>query len=383
MRLLPIALLLAATTAAADPHDFTGEARALYAAGACGDTAPAALDAATIAAHCKAVTAAIATWQARFRDKAKPFFAREVATAPASVVYPFGGGDLVTALVVYPDATEYTTLSLEGMGDPRVPLATTPAKLGGQLAHLRDTLAVTFGWAWNTTYQLSNASSDSERGAQPPAILVSALVALAANGYEPVSVRYFTLADDGAIHYLDDAAIAAWDREQHATTRKQQNAVQTGLFDDVEIAFRVKGDANAPQKTFRHITADLSDKALADHGAALAFLGKLPAHVAAMTKAASYLLWKPAFGKLRDYLLAHAAVMVSDDTGIPPSLASSFTYKVWGRYLGSHFDFADQTIAKQLVALWKGAANQGAIDFRFGYYDNADHAHVMIARPQG
>ncbi len=100
-----------------------------------------------------------------------------------------------------------------------------------------------------------------------------------------------------------------------------------------------------------------------------------------MTKAASYLLWKPTFGKLRDYLVAHAAVIASDDTGIPPSLAPSFTYKVWGRYLGSHFDFADQTVAKEMVALWKGSANQGGIDFRFGYYDNADHSHVMIAKP--
>jgi hypothetical protein len=100
-----------------------------------------------------------------------------------------------------------------------------------------------------------------------------------------------------------------------------------------------------------------------------------------MTKAASYLLWKPSFGKLRGYLLAHAAVIASDDTGIPPSLAPGFDFEVWGRYLGAHFDFADRTVARELVALWRGSANRGAVDFRFGYYDNADHAHVMIARP--
>ncbi len=166
MRLLTItALLTITTTAFAEPHDFTGEARALYATAACGDTAPAALDAATVAAHCKAVGSAVATWKARFKDKAAPFFAREVGTAPTSVVYPFGGGDLVTALVVYPDACEYTTLSLEGMGDPRVPLASARGALSGQLSQLRDTLAVTFGWAWNTTYQLSNASNDGAHGA--------------------------------------------------------------------------------------------------------------------------------------------------------------------------------------------------------------------------
>ena len=267
------------------------------------------------------------------------------------------------------------------MGDPRVALAGVRANLAAQLARVRDTFNVTFGWAWNTTWQLSNSSSDGDHGAVIPPILTSALVALAANGYEPLEVRYFTLADDGAIRYVDDAAIAAFDRAAAPAGRKAQNAVQAGLFDDVEIAFRAKADPSAPRKLYRHVTADLSDAALADHPGALAYLRGRGASVAAMTKAASYLLWKPSFATLRDYLLGHATVVVSDDTGIPPSLAPGFTYAVWGRYLGAHFDFADNTVAKQLVALWRSDANRGPIDFRFGYYDNADHAHVIIARP--
>jgi hypothetical protein len=373
--------LVATARAEPAPHDFTSEVRALHAAAACGAPPPAGVDAAVVAAHCKAVDAQVATWRSRFRDKAAAFFARQLGKPPSTVVYPFGGGDLVTALVVYPDATEYTTLSLEGMGDPRVALAGKRANLAAQLAHVRDTLGVTFGWAWNTTYQLSNSSSDSDHGAVIPPILTSALVALAANGYEPLEVRYFTLGDDGAIRYVDDAAIDAFDHAAKPTGRKAQNAVQAGLFDDVEIAFRAKADPDAPRKLFRHVTADLSDTGLADHPAALAYLRARGASVAAMTKAASYLLWKPSFATLRDYLLGHAAVIVSDDTGVPPGLAPGFTYKVWGRYLGAHFDFADRATAKQLVALWQSDANQGAIDFRFGYYDNADHAHVMIARP--
>ena len=38
---------------------------------------------------------------------------------PKVVVYPFAGGDLSTALTVYPDADEITTMSLEPAGDPR------------------------------------------------------------------------------------------------------------------------------------------------------------------------------------------------------------------------------------------------------------------------
>src|SRR5262249_15566954 len=52
--------------------------------------------------------------------KAHEFFADKVPKAlPKAVVYPFAGGDLSTALTVFPDAEEITTLSLEPAGDPR------------------------------------------------------------------------------------------------------------------------------------------------------------------------------------------------------------------------------------------------------------------------
>nr|HEX4315993.1 hypothetical protein [Kofleriaceae bacterium] len=364
--LIVVGLVGLTTTAHSAPHEFAADVRPLFDGAACAD--PSAQP-----AHCKLVTAQLATWRTKFRDKAAPFFAREAATTETTVVYPFGGGDLVTALVVYPDATDYTTLSLEGIGDPRVPVT------AARLAKLRDTLTVTLAWAWNTTIQLSIDSSESARGDQLPAVLVASLVGLVANGYEPLTVRYFSLADDGAVRYVDDDALAAWDREHHAAGHKQTNSVQQGLFDDVEITFRAARDANAPVKTWRHVTADLSDDALAAHPGALAYLKTKP-HVAAMTKAASYLLWKPTFSSIRGYLLQHAAQVVSDDTGVPPSLAPDWTYKVWGVYRGAHFEFADAATAKELVALWRSAANQGAIDFRFGYYDNADHPHVMISK---
>ena len=51
---------------------------------------------------------------------ARAFFAAHVPKdVPKKVVYPFAGGDLSTALTVYPDADEITNMSLEPAGDPR------------------------------------------------------------------------------------------------------------------------------------------------------------------------------------------------------------------------------------------------------------------------
>ena len=391
------AVLARAAPATAAPRDFTAEVRALFAVAACGDAPPAGYDAATAAAHCKELGKPIAAWQKQWRDLAAPFFRDLLAGKyPPTIVYPFGGGDLSTLLVVYPDATEYTTLSLEGMGDPR-PLTALGAcgtacapgapgakdaaararRLAGELAKVRQLVGPNLGWAWNTTIQLSIDSSETGLGL--PGILTLTLVALEASGYEPLEARYFALAEGGALRYLEQADIDAWDASTQTarpSKRKATHAVQEGAFNNIELVFRKKGDPAAPKKTFRHIAGDLSDAGLARSGAPLAHLAQ-KRDIAAMTKAASYLLWRPDFGKLRGYLLGSMKHMISDDTGIPPRYAkpAGFTSDVWGTYTGPFFAWARGPVANELIQHFRG--NKRALTFRFGYYDAAKRPILM------
>ncbi len=55
---------------------------------------------------------------------------------PRTVVYPFGGGDLLSALLTYPDGLEFTTLSLEHAGDPRRLKDLDEARLAQNLAEV-------------------------------------------------------------------------------------------------------------------------------------------------------------------------------------------------------------------------------------------------------
>jgi hypothetical protein len=386
---LALALALAAAArgpAAAAPRDFTPEVRALFAVAACGDAPPAGYDAAAVSAHCNELAKTTASWKKNWQDKAAPFF-RDLLHGkyPPTIVYPFGGGDLSTLLVVYPDAAEYTTLSLEGMGDPR-PIAGLggPAdqhasararRLTAELAKIRRIVGPNLGWAWNTTIQLSIDSSETGLGL--PGILTLALVALEVNGYEPIEARYFTLAAGGAIDHLDQPDVDAHDAAAaRPGKRKATHAVQQGSFNNIELVFRRKGDPSAPRKTFRHITGDLSDGGLGKHGAPLEHLAH-KRDIAAMTKAASYLLWRPDFGKLRDYLLGSMKHMISDDTGIPPRYArpAGFTHDVWGTYTGPLFTWARGAVANELIQLFRG--NKRPLPFRFGYHDAARRPVLM------
>jgi hypothetical protein len=372
--------VLSSSARAAPPRDFTAEIRALYAVAACGDPAPSAFPAALVKQHCAEVTKDIKQWQTKWLAIAQPWIAKLLAgqTLPTTIVYPFGGGDLITMLAVYPDGSEYTTLSLEGMGDPRplADLAKKRDKLATQLGDLRKVVGQNLGWAWNQTIELSKQSSDTGIGV--PQILAFALIALVAHGYEPLEVRYFTLAADGSVVYVTQEQVDAFDTE-HAKDKgksKKPKEVQQGLFNNIEITFRKKGDAAAPKRTFRHIAADLSDDPLAKDGSALAYIDRRK-DFASVTKAASYLFWRPGFDKMRATFVARMKLMVSDDTGIPPRWAkpAGFKQDVYGVYLGSFFKFPPQDIAKEMVELWKDSTTK--LPFRFGYYDNRRNPHLM------
>src|SRR3954471_10461002 len=120
MRSLCIAALvtgLALPRAAhADGVDFIKDAKLFYRVVACGgsDPLPATVDAATVDKHCAEMAKRYKDYNEKYAQVAETFFSGvRPANLPATVVYPFGGGDLGSALITYPQATEITTISLE------------------------------------------------------------------------------------------------------------------------------------------------------------------------------------------------------------------------------------------------------------------------------
>src|SRR5262245_52450011 len=389
---LPLLAVAAASAtvacAANSARDFTPEVLALHRIAACGgDALPSGSDAGTGGEHGEELDEAIQHWREEFLAKAGPWFADLFVNGyPASVVYPFGGGDLLTLLGVYPDAAEYTTLSLEGMGDPRPVLdlergdfedpAAAEAR-SKELAELRSVLVEQLRSPWNTTERLSSESEKGGSGALP-GVLAMTLLALEVHGYEPVHARFFTVLPDGTLHYLTQADVEAADRAGPPSRMPDQETPRGGPFDDVEITFRARGDAKAPLKVFRHIAADLSDGALEKDPSTLAHLER-KGEIAAMTKAASYLLWFEQFSRIRGYLLAHMRLMVSDDTGIPPRFAGAagFVQEVWGQFEGAYFIDRHVFIQEELKQLWK-SSSRGELAFPFGYPDRAGHGHLLF-----
>ncbi|MEZ4359847.1 MAG: hypothetical protein R3B48_06675 [Kofleriaceae bacterium] len=372
--------------AGAAPADFTAQARTLFRVAACAaeHPLPPALDAKVVERHCGNLRKRMDDYRKRYLEKATPFFAELVpSTAPTTVVYPFGGGDLLSALVAFPNATEITTISLEQAGDPRRIDTLSRAQLARSLGALRIEIGGLLSVGSNTSLNLSSSQRN-----ELPAQVSSFLMGLAATGYEPVGMRVFRIQPDGELHYLTTEEIHALDAAGAGPRSKSLKATWQSpnfseAFANVEIQYRRAGESVV--RVHRHIGWNLGDDYLKAHPELLVHLRK-KGKVTMLTKGASYLLWLTNFSMIRNYMLENLAWMLSDSTGIPPAYATAagMVQEPYGRFAGAFLEGAEargQRHSEAFRNLWRQSRKR-ALPIRFGYVDLAKQAHLLVTRPK-
>jgi hypothetical protein len=281
-------------------------------------------------------------------------------------VYPFAGGDLSTALAVYPDADEITTLSLEPAGDP-LDLGRVSDK---QLAAALKTVATELESLYHANFSVTMNMITAMREGELPTQLIFSLSALTIHGYELTSVRYFTVASDGSLNYITDDDLDRIEKIKDATKRNRE-------LSNVEMRFHKTGSSH--EQVYRHILANLDDAHVKSDPGALAHL-KAKGHVAAMTKAASYLLTFDDFTAMRKYIIDNVDWMVSDTTGLAPSYGTKagFEYEVYGAFESPNMK-AGNSVAAEWRALYKKQPKR-ELKFRFGYPDHNYSSHLIVMR---
>jgi hypothetical protein len=343
---------------------FTKQIQAAFRVAGCGgddSLIPSHIDKKLVDTHCNLLKGGYAEYKREWLDVAGPFIAKlRPAGLPTTVVYPFGGGDLVSALATYPDATELTTISLEIAGDIRPIDKADNKRLGTELTQLRDHLGKLFLKAHSRTINL-----DIETHGAIPGEVAYTMAALVIHGYEPVTFRYFSFNPDGTLKWLTDDDIA-----------KNKNQGREGPFANAEIRFKKPGDSKV--RVLRHVAYDLSDSSLKRTPGLLKHL-ESKGKVSTMTKAASHLLWDDGnFSTIRNYLMKNTDWMISDTTGVPPRIAKKygFVQDVYGAYEWPEpFGTVNNADATAFHELFKTAK---PITFRYGYPDNKSHGHIVV-----
>jgi hypothetical protein len=382
--MLAAGLLLASArpATAGRGHDFVDEARLFHRIVACGSETevPDGFDPEVVEDHCKPLRKQIAWFRKKYVHRARPFFAKwRPEDLPRTVVYPFGGGDLVSALTTYPDATEITTISLEHPGDPRRLAKIAPADLAEDLELFSHVGGQLLKWHDSASKNMRKM----EKGPIPGQLSLF-MLALAVFDYEPVSLKFFKLEPDGSIHYYSKAEIEALDDTQAKKLESRWiNTDYSVAFRNMELSFRKRGAGpEDPVITHRHIAWNLDNEHFGE--SALRKHLEKKGKVAAMTKAASFLLWMNDFKEIRNYLLTHMAWMASDATGPLPkhARAAGFEQITFGKFEEPFLEYAAGKNAEAMRELWETNRKRG-LRFRYGYPDAGGHIHLMITRPRG
>ncbi|MCA3011160.1 MAG: hypothetical protein INH41_02045 [Myxococcaceae bacterium] len=363
--------------APSEPLDFSKQAKVLFRVVACAgdEPVPAHLDARVVEAHCKELRRRIEKYRKTWVGEAMPFLqSLKPAGLPTTVVYPFGGGDLISALTTYPEATDITTMSLEHAGDPRRIDTITSKQLAASLALVRATSAGLLTANDSKTENLMKG----QRG-ELPGQLSFFLIGLAVHGFEPVSLRYVKANADGSLRALTATDLSASEVKQAKLLHQAWMSPDfSEAFDNLELVFVKKGaDPKTQARVHRHFAQNLSDTNFGQDTGMRKYLEQ-KGRIVAMTKAASYLLWRDHFSVIRDYLLAHMEFMVSDSTGIPPRFAKAagFEQQAFGRFTES-FLGANPQYNEDFRALWKTAK---PLAFRYGYLDKQLSKHMLVTR---
>ena len=368
-------------------RDFKTEATLLYRGSACGlgeGDLPVQLSAAVVDSYCDRLRPSMQAFRDHILSKAAPFFAGiRPQSLPPRVVYPLGVGDLLWALIVFPDALEYTTIPIEPAGDVRQFGKASKRNLEKGLKAVEEPLNLQLRGGWNWVRKMDVA----HKGGVPEQI-VYALVAMVVMDYEPLSLRYFVLGRDGSVTYLSDGDFDQLSNQAVKSPHDPGKTPSANPFSNVEIRFR-KREGGAV-KVYRHLTANLTDAALTRDPQHLTKDPSVLAHleakgqVSALMRATAYLIWYPHFSELRNYLTSHLVWMPSDATGIPPTFAreAGLVQEAYGEFTGVYEpgavvgrpDFGNDFA--QLFA--EGPARP--LEFLFGYPDQNKNPHLVITR---
>jgi hypothetical protein len=359
-------------------------AQALYAVAACGaGDLPADLgddDKETIEKQCKDLHDEYSEYKTNWLDIATPYLANIVPdTIPQKVVYPFGGGDLLTALATFPKIPEITTVSLEPSGDVRNIGEVRDDKLASALRKSHRAVRRLMNTAWSVTDTLDEVSWGGL-----PGEMVMSFAALHVHGFQPVSLRYFQFEDDGSLDYIecDEMPEVGYKKRRPKGEWRHDKTILEDAFNNMEIQFRPIGDDSAPVRIHRHIAANLANDHLEKDGRVLKHL-QAKGDISAMTKAAGYMLWMEMLDDFRDYMLANVKWMISDTTGIPSRYGqpAGFEYETYGIWTAMYHMYKGfrQHMQKEMRELWASQPHR-ELPFRYGYWDTKKRSSLMITR---
>ena len=264
------------------------------------------------------------------------------------VYYPFSGPDFLYPYTLFPDADTYILLGLENTGSPLRDLTSDTTRVAKDIVKAyANTLRVYLHSSFFRTNSMRNdLSSHTIDGTVPVLEML-----MAKSGCEILSVTYKKIDAEGV---MTDA-------------EKQTRMVEIRFFRTSTPTHEQRlyyfscnaADSGLPGSLHKYLNQSLEGKS-----------------VVTFLKAASYLMHKSYFSKIRNSILDHSYAVLQDDSGIPYRYFEGWDITLYGKYRRPLRLFAELTYQPELDSLYE-APTVRPLNFRIGYNDPSNW---MVAR---
>ena len=290
-------------------------------------------------------------WRGKFLGKMNQWVAAELSDVhPRTVLYPFSGPDISTAMALFPGAVHYTLVADQVA---EYPYLSRPRAESPEVTRAECTILSRFkDMGFYVTMELNGAEPTS--AARP--------------GFLPLLVAGTVFMDTKIVR----AAVLTLDPRGVAREIEPGSAPARGVRLVVEYP-------DGRQAIVDYLQIDLSDRGMNGNPAARKFMQQ-PTDVLFL-KSASHLLQNPAFTVLASDLTTHRApVLVQDETGLDiDRLEKGWFVTAYGRFTSPHKSWQNNPHALKLVDYYHTHKSAGDLPFKIGYRKEAGSA-LLIGR---
>lgn len=282
----------------------------------------------------------------------------EIENEPKTLVYPFAGGDFYYSHMFFPKQDTVIMVGLEPVGYLFDIDTANPVKLEKYLTNLEHSLYYPHKLGFFRTFSME---VDFTKGYLNGTIH-TCLYYMAKFGYKIEYIKAFD---------IDEAGNTM--REVEVGTKPHK---RTGI----KIGFKAK-DGSGNVKELIYISGDLSDKGLTNGNKNRGLYNFLNSRkqIVSFYKAASYLMHKSDFYKIRGLMTRNSKRILQDDSGVPYSIlkASGFDVTVLGEYTRTIQLFRSR-VQKDLKAEY-AAKKPAKLPFNIGYNAEFNECNLQSA----
>jgi hypothetical protein len=274
-----------------------------------------------------------------------------------TVFYPFSGPDFVNMFTLFPQAKTYLMVSLEPAGE--IPDFSTPQARNSFFPGLQRSLYDLLQLSFFITPKLrASLGKHDIKG-----VLSVLLFFMAREGVQVEDVQYWVMKPEGVME------------ETSATTAPI--ACSPGDIPGLKITF-TRPAAGEPQ-TLYYFRFNLGNDSMQQNQQFLSFLEKF-GPLTTFSKAASYLMHKPYFSAIRQFILAKSTSVLQSDSAIPVSYfdPSAWNLQFYGCYKGPIALFQNR-YQPELAEIYQTSQDIRPLPFGICYRHRPRTSNLMLA----